>query len=88
MKISVYTRVLIFNVLDAIQGDPSPVWALSSSAERNYHYQQLSDSIPMLIQQFVEKERINGQLTFFQGIHWLTSNLDKLCPFQKEKRRR
>ena len=86
-RISMYTRVLIFNMISAIKEDPSPSW-IATRDELDFQYAKIVKELPKLIQRFVKQAGQNRQLTFFEAMHWLSLNLDSICPFQKGNERR
>lgn len=86
LRISIHTRVLVSNTIVAIREDPSPAW-LASEGNLSRIAQTELEALPRVLNDLAASEAIDGQLTYFQTLHWLTRHLDTLCPFDKKPRR-
>lgn len=77
-----YARVLVFNSLTAMQEDPSPTW-LAGREARLARTTEMIARLPDLVRQVSRNESVEGRVTYFQVLHWLTDHLDGVCPFEK-----
>lgn len=86
-QLSTHTRILLSNIIDAVNADPSPYW-VESAEKRRKGYNEVLDNLPKTIEKLIDSERTNGRVTFFDALHWLSLHLDDICPFEKPKQRR
>lgn len=87
IKISEQAQSLLFFCLDAIESDPHPAWGI----DRNY-LPRLSDEmtlrLPNFLFEIIHSRRVHRDtLTTFEVLHWLGSNLDDICPIEKDESR-
>lgn len=80
-------RALIFNVRASIVDDPSPSWDATAN-DREEQYRNFLNRLPEILRGISETESVGRKLTYFEGLHWLSSNLDSFCPFDKSPQRR
>jgi hypothetical protein len=92
-----HTRALVANALSAVAEDPSPSWRAARPELRD-KFGFLVSSLPRMMSELARDEVGDGglrgmfakedrpKLTFYQTLHWLTANLDRICPFEKPKR--
>lgn len=83
VTISMHTRVLIFNVVTAIREDPSPKW-ITDRDDIERRFSEVLGSLQRTIERVVQEENLGNRLTTFQALHWLSLNIDSICPFRKK----
>jgi hypothetical protein len=79
---SVHSRVLIFNALTAILEDPSNAWK-ASDIDRRRQFERFSSALPGMLVEIAKAAEVKGKISYFDTMHWLSSHLDSLCPFDK-----
>lgn len=87
VQCTVHFRVLVFNALTAIVEDPSESWT-ASPVERRTQYNRFLKNLPNLILDLAKNDSAGQKLSYFDGLHWLSSRLDSICPFEKSPERR
>jgi hypothetical protein len=83
VTISIHTRVLMFNVVSAIREDPSPKW-ITDRNDMERRFSEVVGNLQKIIERVVEEEKFDKRLTIFQALHWLSQNIDSICPFKKK----
>ncbi|MEQ8356703.1 MAG: hypothetical protein RH942_14265 [Kiloniellaceae bacterium] len=83
LRVSEMARHLIVMTLDAIEHDPNPNWdapmvELETFADRS------TRDVPGLLGAVAEHGRIKDEITYFNVLHFLSSNLKSICPFPSE----
>ena len=79
---SVHSRVLIFNALTAILEDPSNAWK-ATDTDRRRQFERFLSALPQLLSDIAKTVGVKGKISYFDTMHWLSSHLDSLCPFEK-----
>jgi hypothetical protein len=86
VQFSASVRILIYSTLTAILEDPSPIWNADEET-RAFQFGRLLDQLPGILSELAATENVAGQLTYFEGLHWLSERLNSICPFDKSRRR-
>lgn len=86
IRCSPHMRALVVNTLSAVVEDPSPTWR-AGAQERQRRLAQLVETLPQTLITLVKSASIEGRLSYFDTLHWLTARLDTICPFDKDRRR-
>jgi hypothetical protein len=84
VEMSRATRDLIVSMLSAMKNDPSAYWKDADDRERLFT--DMIVRLPAHLNQFIDEEKPLGIMTYFDTLHWISKNLDTICPFQKEQR--
>jgi hypothetical protein len=90
IEVSKHTRVLIHNLLTGIREDPSTLWQ-GTTMEFDSAYREMEDRVPQLLDQLASETAVSKKVSIFDAMHWLSTNLDNICPIPKvrrEKRRK
>jgi hypothetical protein len=82
---SEHFRALVYNAITAITQDPSASWSASSNA-RVERSGELLAGLPKLLLEVANTASVGKRLSYFDGLHWLTSRLDSICPFDKARK--
>lgn len=81
VRITRVARNVIVDILDAIERDPHPRWR-GDRSQRADALQGLLADLPSLFAR-VSKAEATQTLTTFHVLHWLSKNLDAICPIDK-----
>ena len=79
---SMHSRVLIFNSLTAILEDPSNAWK-AGDGDRRRQFEGFSSALPQMLVEIAKAAGVKGKISYFDTMHWLSTHLDSLCPFDK-----
>lgn len=92
-RASAHSRALIHNTMSAMLVDPLPAWRESETERFSLYNRILTEDQPEFLQNLFGGEesvrprspgREEGALTYFETLHWVGRNLDRICPFRKE----
>lgn len=70
---------IIYYVVCAVETDPHPRWKERPSRER------FLDGLPEHLAAVVAEEGVEKRVSTFDVLHWLTRNLERICPIEKIK---
>jgi hypothetical protein len=84
VEVSSGTKRLIMTILNAVLSDPHPLWK-ATPAERVEIVGSYISSLPSLLSNVVTDEGVEGKITSFDLLHWISKDRDlaKLCLITK-----
>ena len=84
VKCTAHMRALVSNSVSAIREDPSPLWAADARAI-DREFGRTLDKLRDLLEGLASQQRVDGVVSYFQALHWVGTNLDSICPFEKDR---
>ncbi|ANB74987.1 hypothetical protein AYM40_21370 [Paraburkholderia phytofirmans OLGA172] len=83
VQISKNTRGLIAETISSIIQDPHPAWQLPAGRNEQYARAYLQ-ALPLFFYGMLKEDPMNGPISAFQFLHWLSNNLNfSLCIIKK-----
>ena len=85
-SVSPQATTLIAQILDAITSDPHPSWQYMEAYQREQVVASFFDILPSILDVIAFSQTNpgnSGEITSFAVLHWLTYNLDSICPIPK-----
>jgi hypothetical protein len=86
IEVSAGATTLIAQILDAIMSDPHPSWQYMDHSHREQVVGSFFEILPSFLDVIAFSQsnpRDYHVITTFAVLHWLTDNLDSICPIPK-----
>ena len=80
IEVSGQARNVIHYIVSAVKTDPHPTWSYVPSRD------VFTDSLPKHFSDIVKEERVKKRITTHDFLHWLSGNLERVCPIEKPRR--
>lgn len=87
VAVSPHSVLLITDILGAILSDPHAGWRASAEERERFAY-HLVEILPEFLNQMYQQSGWNHVITSFDVIHFMSAELQALCPFEKVSHRR
>jgi len=82
VRVTGHAQKLIYDVLESITADPHPRWRISPTELAGLR-RQIESDLSSLLAKIMVDEHVEEVITAFDVLHWLTHNLDNVCPIEK-----